>query len=121
VLALIAAALVLVVAVVVGFVVLAHKDKHTEGNTVLRPIQQAAGVALEGDLHSAAVAEETWFAEHQAYTADLPGAGYRSNDTTQVSVISASTTAYCLEATSASAAAPEYYSKAGGVSATPCR
>ena len=116
----VAGGVAVVIAIVVGFVVLAHKDKHNELAPVLRPIQQAAGVQLESDLRSAATAEDGYFAEHDAYTSDLATAGFRSNGSAQVVVVSTTSTAYCLKATSATASAPEYYSKAGGVSTTPC-
>src|SRR6185312_4688689 len=103
----VAAGLVVVLALVVGFVVLAHKDKHTEGNTLLRPIQQADRVQLDSDLRLAATAEESWLVEHGSYTANLTAAGFRSN-ATRVSVVSANASAYCLKATSPGAKTAEY-------------
>jgi hypothetical protein len=108
-----------VIAIIVGFVTLAHKDKHTEGNAVLRPIQQAQNVQLESALRLGATAEETYLAEHGTYTTDLAGAGYR-NSAVQITVISATASDYCMQATSAGATAPEYDSKSGGFSSTPC-
>jgi hypothetical protein len=113
-------AAVVVIALVIGFVVLAHKDKHNEGTAVLRPIQQAQNVALESELRSAAVAEETYFTEHGSYTGDLSTAGYQSRSGAVVNVVASDAATYCLKATSAAAAAPEYYSKGGGVSSTAC-
>lgn len=111
----------MVVAVVTGFVVLAHKDKHTAGNAPLRPIQQADRVQLDSDLRLAATAEESWLAEHGSYTANLNAAGFRSSSGTRVSVVSAGGSAYCLRASNATRQATEYYSRAGGFSAKPCR
>ncbi len=111
--------LVVVIAVVVGFVVLAHKDKHIEGDGALRPIQQATNVQLESDLRSARLAEESYFAQHDAYTADLAAAGFQANSA-QVTVVSAGAADYCLKATGGQPATVEYASKSGGVSSTPC-
>ena len=115
----VAAAVVVVIAVVVGFVVLAHKDKHTEGNALLRPVQQADKVQLDSDLRLAATAEETWLAEHGSYTTDIAAAGYPSNGSVHVVVVSANVSTYCLRATKAATRA-EYYSRAGGFSSAPC-
>jgi hypothetical protein len=112
--------LVAVIGIVVGFVALAHKDKHTQGDAVLRPIQQANNVQLDSALRQAAIAEEAYVTEHGTYTTDLSGAGY-ANSTVQVIVVSATASDYCLQATTPQAAAPEYHSKSGGFSGTPCR
>jgi hypothetical protein len=114
-------AVLLLVGAVIGVVALAHKDKHTEGNTILRPIQQAQGVALDSDLQSAEIAEQTYLAEHGSYTTDLSAAGYRANGGVRVTVVSASATDFCLEATKPGDAAPRYDSRSGGLSVTPCR
>jgi hypothetical protein len=116
----VAAAVAVVIAVVVGFVVLAHKDKHTEGTPVLRPIQQADKVQLDSDLRLAATAEESYLVDHGTYTSDLNAAGYRSNGSAQISVVSAGSANYCLMATNPTSQAPEYYTRAGGVSSAPC-
>ncbi|MFL6241350.1 MAG: hypothetical protein ACJ735_17845 [Actinomycetes bacterium] len=109
-----------VIAIVVGFVVLAHKDKHTEGSTVLAPLQSAGKAQLDSDLQVAASAEQSYLAEHGSYTTDLTAAGYASNGSAQIQVLSATDTDFCLVARNSHAAAPEYDSKSGGVSATPC-
>jgi hypothetical protein len=116
----VAAGVVVVLALVVGFVVLAHKDKHTEGNALLRPIQQADKVQLDSDLRLASTAEESWFAEHGSYTSDLGAAGYRSNGSARIAVVSAGGSSYCLRATNASAHSAEYYNRGTGLSSTPC-
>jgi len=72
-------AVVAVIAVVIGFVVLAGKDKHTEGDTLIRPITQADKVALDSALRLAASAEEAYLVEHGSYVNDLTAAGFRSN------------------------------------------
>jgi hypothetical protein len=115
----VAAGVVVVIAIVVGFVALAHKDKHNEGTGVLRPIQEASRVQLDSDLRLAATAEETWLAEHGSYTSNLSAAGFRSNDA-QVTVLSANAAAYCLRASSSGSKTAEYFSRAAGFSSTPC-
>ena len=114
------AAALLLIAGVVGFAVLAHKDKHTEGNTVLRPIQQADNVALDSDLQLAASAEESYLAEHGDFTSDLSATGFRANDSAQISVVSASANSFCLRATKPPSTATQYYRRGAGPSSTPC-
>jgi hypothetical protein len=115
--------LVLLVAGVVGFVVLGHKASKTEqkvGTAPLRPIEQANRAQLDSDLHLAASAEEVYLAEHGQYTTDLASAGFQPNSA-EMTVVSATTTNYCLKATSKTAPVTvEYDSRSGGLSATPC-
>jgi hypothetical protein len=113
---------VLVVGAIVGFGLLAGNATHDASTSVTHTVALADKAALDSDLQQAATAEEAYLAEFGSYTSNLKSAGFAANSAVRVTVVSASSSTYCLEATSTSSlpSAPEYYQRGTGVQSAPC-
>jgi type IV pilus assembly protein PilA len=80
--------------------------------------------ASKSELRNAAVAQESYFTENAGYTttlANLTTEGFNSSTNVTLSLISASTTAYCMSAVHNSGGATYYLTNTGGApSKTAC-
>ncbi|MDX6255976.1 MAG: hypothetical protein QOJ11_2310 [Frankiales bacterium] len=110
-----------------GFLWLQAQGKKTAtkvATNIETPIVKAHQTAETVDLQQAAQSEETYLADHSTYATSVTDlTGFVASPTTKVTVVSATTTTYCLRADDLSAFhAPSMYvsSASGGASTTPC-
>jgi hypothetical protein len=119
--------IIAVVLAVGGFIMLKAQGQKTAtavSNTVLLPIVKAHQTEEVADLSQAAQAEETYLADNNAYATSMTQlTGFVASPTSKVTVVSATSTTYCLRADDTSTMhAPSMFlsSASGGASTTPC-
>ena len=81
--------------------------------------QRGFNAAMESDLRNAATSQEAFYSDSQIYTTDTTAAGlgsrgYTPSANVTVTVTSATTTSYVMQATSASRISTWYLSGPGG-------
>jgi hypothetical protein len=79
---------------------------------------------VHAQLRNAAVAEETYFTDHETYTRslkDLGSAGYQPVERVTLAIVSMDVDSYCMSATAVDGSARAYYNSAGnGLTDEPC-
>lgn len=108
---------------IAGYFALQASQAHEESAAVDNGLALAHRVELQSALQGAVEAEEAWSGTHGSYTTDLTAAGSPAPKGVRLTVVQASASGYCLEATAvAPGTAPMFWSSdTGSPSAVPCR
>jgi hypothetical protein len=105
-----------------GAATAAHET--TGGVAVLDQRNKAYDAETKSDLRNAAIAEETYFTDHQAYATslgELAQAGFSATAAAQVTIVARGPNGYCLQETSQSGSTWSYDpARTAPITQTPC-